>query len=352
MRRTSPNLKFHIGNENILWNKVMKEVKLKRYAGPFRHPPFENFIQSPIGLVPKDGGKNARLIFHLSYPRDGSNTSVNANTPQELCKVKYQSIDDAVRLCINAGIGSAVRKSDMEATFRNVPLRINQFPWLLMKARSPIDQVFYYFVDKCLLFGSSISCAIFQAISDGLLHIVSVKAGQPNINYLDDFLFIALLKLWCDEQIRLFIKVCEEIGFPVSWEKTQWSDQVIIFLDLLINTLTQTISIPVEKLERAKDMIAKVVNCNEIMVKELQMLCGYLNFLCRAVVPGRAFTTRLYAPLRKNNNKNKTLKQHHHLKVTGEMKADLRIWMKFLDSPLAFSRPFIDFHSTLKADQM
>ena len=31
----------------------MKEVKVKRLAGPYEEVPFENYIQSPIGLVPK-----------------------------------------------------------------------------------------------------------------------------------------------------------------------------------------------------------------------------------------------------------------------------------------------------------
>ena len=55
-RRVAPNLKFRIGNKFELWNKVMKEVELGRYAGPFENPPFEHFVQSPIGLVPKDNG--------------------------------------------------------------------------------------------------------------------------------------------------------------------------------------------------------------------------------------------------------------------------------------------------------
>ena len=84
---TSPNLKFReVGDPITLWNKVMKEVKERRYAGPFEEVPFDTFIQSPIGLVPKDGGKDTRLIFHLSYPR-GKGSSVNANTPLDLCKV-------------------------------------------------------------------------------------------------------------------------------------------------------------------------------------------------------------------------------------------------------------------------
>ena len=55
---TSPNLKFReVGNHTMLWNKVMKEVKEERYAGPFEEITYEFYIQSPIGLVPKDGGK-------------------------------------------------------------------------------------------------------------------------------------------------------------------------------------------------------------------------------------------------------------------------------------------------------
>ena len=64
---TSENLPFTVGNKVELWNKLMKEVRLKRVAGPYNTIPFDNFIQSPIGLVPKDGGKQTRLIFHLSY---------------------------------------------------------------------------------------------------------------------------------------------------------------------------------------------------------------------------------------------------------------------------------------------
>ena len=100
---TSPNLKFReVGNPISLWNKVMKEVKEGRYAGPFEEIPFKNYIQSPIGLVPKDGGKATRLIFHLSYPRGNEKISVNANTPEEICKVNYPDFNEAVQLCINS----------------------------------------------------------------------------------------------------------------------------------------------------------------------------------------------------------------------------------------------------------
>ena len=54
---TANNLPFNVGNRVILWNKLMKEVKLGRVAGPFDSPPYSQFVQSPIGLVPKDNGR-------------------------------------------------------------------------------------------------------------------------------------------------------------------------------------------------------------------------------------------------------------------------------------------------------
>ena len=62
----SNNIPFTVGNKYILWEKIMEEVKEKLYTGPFAEVPFENFIQSPVGLVPQKGNKT-RLIFHLSY---------------------------------------------------------------------------------------------------------------------------------------------------------------------------------------------------------------------------------------------------------------------------------------------
>ena len=102
VQMVSANLRFHIGDEVQLWNKVMKEVKLKRYAGPFDKIPFDHYIQSPIGLVPKDGGSATRLIFHLSHPRH-SGFSVNANIPPSHCSTKYPDFNEAVQMCLQEG---------------------------------------------------------------------------------------------------------------------------------------------------------------------------------------------------------------------------------------------------------
>ena len=240
----------------------MKEVQLYRFAGPFEKPPFEHFIQSPIGLVPKDGGKKTRLIFHLSYPRLGKGhkpKSVNANTPRHLCQVKYMSFDDAVRLCMKYGVTCVMGKSDLSSAFRHLGIHKRDWKYLVMKAESPIDGKTYYFVDKCLPFGAAISCALFQAFSDAVAHIVRIKSGRDLINYLDDYFFAAMMRHLCNAQITLFLQTCEAIRFPVALDKTVWATHVIVFLSLLIYTQTRTIGIPIDKVEKAIMLVSNVI---------------------------------------------------------------------------------------------
>ena len=334
---TAPNLKLRVGDETDLWNKVMKEVKVKCYAGPFSKIPFKTYIQSSIGLVPKDNGKDTCLIFHLSYPRGINSSSINANTPKSLCTVQYPDFSKAIRRCLEEGVGCFVGCSDVCSAFRNLGILKKFWKFLVMKARSPLDGKWYYFFDKCLPFGAAISCALFARVSNAIAFIVEYRSGRINVNYLDDYLFAMALKRECDRQIRIFLDLCSEINLSVSLEKTFWGENRLTFLGLLIDTIAQLIGVLTEKLTKGVNMIRFVLNkkplkkctTTKIMVLQLQKICGFLNFLGRAVVPSRAFTRQLYARL----SGNLCLKPHHHIRVTAEMKADLTMWLQILTYP-------------------
>ena len=83
----------------------------------------------------------------------------------------------------------------------------------------------------------------------------------------------------------------------------------------------------------------------KVTIHELQKLCGFLNFLGCAIVPGRAFTRRLYYYMKLH-----IFKPHHHVRVNYEMRKDLETWACFLQEPTVFSRPFLDFSSNLTAE--
>ena len=309
-RRLAPNLKLRVGNKIELWNKVMKEVQLGRFAGPFKEPPFETFVQSPIGLVPKDKGLKTRLIFHLSYPKDGE--SVNSGIPHHKCTVKYPDFDEAVKLCLEEGVGCSIGKSDMSSAFRHVPMAKDQWWLLVMKAENPVSQEMMYFVDNCLPFGSAISCAIFQAISDAIAWIVEFKTRKPNVNYLDDYLFARFLKAMCDRQMQIFMDICEDINFPVALEKTYWGTTCLTFLGMLLDTVRQVVCIPMDKLVKANNWVDYFLNKRKkkATVLEFQKLCGILNFLCRCIVPGRAFVRRLHINTSLHGKKLKPYQNH------------------------------------------
>ena len=256
--KTANNLPLRVGSKTELWNKVMVEVKAGRYAGPFDKVPFRFFIQLPIGLVPKNKGAKTRLIFHLSHPKKGD--SVNSGIPMEKCSVKYPDFMDAIRICIAAGKGCKCAKSDMSMAFRNVPMDKDSWKYLVLKCAHPITGKMYYFVNKCMPFGASIRCAIFQEFSNSVGHIVKYQTKKPLVNYLDDYFFAALKKLLCDLQVSTFLQICERICFPVSLEKTVWGCTLLTFLGLLIDTENQLICIPQDKLQRALDLIEYFLN--------------------------------------------------------------------------------------------
>ena len=223
----SRNIPSRIGNEVELWNKLIKEIKLNRVARPFDKVPYDNFIQSPIGLVPKDGNSGkTRLIFHVSYNFNDQEKSLNQHTLTELCSVKYNDLDHAVQNCLkvneqrlshlqskpkgnpvqfhdeidsgdddsdneNTG-GIFLGKTDIQSAFCLVPLAVWCFAWLTMVARNPKTRKWQIFIDKRLPFCASISCAIFRRFSNALCHITKIKSrSQAITNYLDDFLFVS-----------------------------------------------------------------------------------------------------------------------------------------------------------------
>ena len=382
-RDLAKNLPLSIGTHADIWEKIMKEVKLSRYAGPYEQIPFDTFIQSPIGLVPKDNGAKMRLIFHLSYDfkRNGVKTSnsVNHHTPVVKSSVKYNDIDHAVANCLElnrqykAGLWNDIykeiefgdteqpklyfSKTDAVSAFRNLPIKPEHRRWLILKAYHPKTMKLYYFVDKCLPFGASISCAHFQNFSDALAHLANYHSRSivgperiiPLTNYLDDFLFIAFLRKLCNQLMSNFISICKAIGCPISEEKTVWASDSIVFLGMLLNGAFYTISIPQEKLLKALHCISKMIEKRKATIKELQQLTGLLNFFHRAIVPGRPFTRRMYDHIYMRNKHGQLLQAHHHIHLNKGFVGDAIVWKKFLNYALSngqlICRPFIDWEN-------
>ena len=294
--------------------------------------------------------------------------SVNHHTPKEICTVKYNDLDAAVQSCLttsnshNQGSNSTrtpvfLAKSDLMSAFRMLPIRPTQYCWLIMKCQHPVTKKTVFFVDKCLPFGASISCSHFQRFSNALKHLIVYITGQPHavVNYLDDFLFIQSTRRDCNHLVRNFLALCKEINLPVSLEKTEWATNRIIFLGILIDGATLSLSIPMEKRDKALKLLQYFEHKKKATVKQLQVLTVYLNFLNRAIFPGRAFTRRMYTKFSTPNRVSKfKLKQYHHVRLDREFKFDCQVWMLFLSHKLTkvVARPMVDLSTTILATQL
>ena len=117
--------------------------------------------------------------------------------------------------------------------------------------------------------------------------------------------------------------------------------------------------VPQDKRQKAIKMLQTFSDRKKSMVKELQRLAGFLNFLTKAIVPSRTFLQRMYSkfagaltgnPIRVGDNK--YLQSHHHVKVDEEFRNDCKIWLFFLQENHTVYRPFVDFNITISAKKI
>ena len=284
-----------------------------------------------MGLVPKAGGQT-RLIFHLSYDfEESEHKSVNYYTPNHLCSVTYKDLVREVlrilELIDDPNCPIWFGKSDIKSAFRILCTLPTCWWMMIMMAKHPHTPRIFYFVDKCLPFGHSISCGLFQKFSDALAFLLKFRIQCRAINhtalsnYLDDFLFAAIKQLICNAIMQLFLDLCGEIGVPVALDKTEWVDTLMVFLGILLEGRRHLLAVPEDKRIRALNSLQGLLDRKKATVRELQSISRLLNFLNRAIYPGRAFTQRMYAKFADTN-----LKQYHHVRLDGEFKRDCRVW--------------------------
>lgn len=134
---------------------------------------------------------------------------------------------------------------------------------------------------------------------------------------------------------------------PISHEKTHEPTTVLTFLGIELDTKKRILRIPQEKRFKALTQLDHIISSKKVTVLEIQQLTGLLNFLGRAIFPGRAFTRRMYS-----KHSDTKLKQHYHVYVDREFRLDCQTWMKFLTMNDAVNRPFVDFSLEVTADEL
>ena len=318
------NLPTASANPDIVSSNLSTEVSLGRMAGPFVTPPFQNFQVSRIVSAPKKNSNKFRTIFHLSYPKSGSN-SINFSISKEDFSLQYVTIDDAIEGIKRFGSGCFLAKTDIESAFRLVPVHPDDYELLGMCWEGE------YYYDKVLPFGLRSAPSIFNKFSDALEWILLNKRKISFVcHILDDFLLIeppAAMPPFdstCQQSLTDMLSTFETINIPIAQGKTQGPSQVLEFMGILLDTIKMQARLPTDKIEKLHAIFGQFQHRKSCTLKELQSLIGTLNFACKVVPPGRPFLQRMIALTRN------VKKQHHHIKLNSGFFQDLQMWKEFI----------------------
>lgn len=303
----------------VVRKKLDKELGLHRISGPYTSKPFENFICSPLGLVPKKSQGEFRIIHDLSFPEGNS---VNEHIPRDKAVVQYESIENVIQLIKKFGVGALMAKLDIENGYRNIPIHPLDYHFLGFVWNNQ-----YYF-DKCLPMGASSACQLFEKLSTSLQWIMLNKYKASGMSHLiDDFFFIGPPSSQkCLSDVKNFENLCQRLGVPLKQSKTILPTTCLTIYGIEIDSVHMISRLPEDKLVNLRQLLAKTVHRRKVHLKELQSLIGSLNFACQVVTPGRAFLRRLI-----------DLTCHvsdafEEIDFTSEERADIKAWQLFIDN--------------------
>jgi len=185
------NLKSALEFPHVVSEKICKELKDNKIAGPFFHKPLNKLHVSPIGICKKKERNKYRMIFHLSHPKGDS---VNDFIAEEFSTVQYTRVSDAVSGIKSFESKCYMAKTDISNAYRNLPLKPEEYHLFGFKW----NNLYYY--DRCLPMGCSSSCQIFERFSTGL-HGIGVA----------EFFILTKLNIY-----TCIYKKCEG-GVPRKW---------------------------------------------------------------------------------------------------------------------------------------
>ena len=114
---------------------------------------------------------------------DPQRSGVNQQIPAQLAKVQYMKFDQVIQRCLTKGKGCHLTKMDIKSAFRIIPICPHDWSHLGSRCGG------FFFIDKCLPFGLSTSCAIFEEVAMAIEALVRARLVSQSLDhYLDDYI--------------------------------------------------------------------------------------------------------------------------------------------------------------------
>ena len=316
VQRAHRNMLSAVQNPNVVQEYLVKECVEGRIFGPLPISDFPMVHVSRFGVIPKGSSGKWRLIVDLSAPEGHS---VNDGIREDLCSLKYVSVDDAAQAVLRLGRGAQLAKVDIRSAYWIIPVHTED-RWLL-----GMSWAGELYIDTALPFGLRSAPKIFNAVADTVEWIIRQQGVDPVFHYLDDFLLVGLPGSGqCTTHLSIVLSVFTHLGIQVAQEKVEGPSTTITFLGIEIDTMAMQLRLPANKLAELRNLVRQRMLRKSCLKKDLQSLAGKLQHACKVVRPGRTFLRRVFELLRV------AVKKYHHIRLNNEFRSDLMWWDTYL----------------------
>ena len=291
------NIKNHQGAAHQYAGQIQEylqqEISQRAVMGPLAKIPFKKPVGvSPLNSVPKKDSTKRRVILDLSFPQGTSvNDGIRADYYLgEFSKLVFPSIDNLVRIILNKKGVVLLFKHDLSRAYRQLFVDFKDIHLL-----GYMFQDMYYF-DLCMPMGLRSAARCCQMVTDAVTFIY-FQEGHEAVNYIDDFEAAETAnKAW--EAFYKLGNIISDIGLQEAADKASPPSHVMVFLGLEVNTIDKTICIPTHKMEDIRLELGKWQSRKVASKKQVQRLCGLLNFAAGCIKPGRVYFSRILNFLR------------------------------------------------------
>ena len=133
------------------------------------------------------------------------------------------------------------------------------------------------------------------------------------------------------------------LGFPIAMDKVDGPATVLPFLGLELDSVSQQIRLPPDKLREILEELTKWQSCSKTTKQKLLSLIGKLAFAAQAVPAGRLFITCLITL------STKAKRLHHSIRLNSDAQVDIAWWQEFLPTRNGTAQ-FVDQQPTDAAD--
>lgn len=277
---------------------------------------WDDLHYSPFGCVVKkncDIQTEARVIHDLSFPT-GLSTNA-ASSPHDIPPLTYCPIHTlASRIeeifSMNPHASIKMKKGDVKSAFRNVPVNADIAKWFV--GRVPEDNATV--IDLSLPFGWTGSPAFYGVFGGAISYLLGHEAPSTldphssdserffSFEWVDDHVLIEedrerRLEL-CECALRLAMlatlgpRSINEAKFSTWESKTE-------VLGLEWDTIERTVSMPMDKIEKALQRVHDVLRTGRASRTQLDQLLGSLRHVCTCIRSAKPFYQRIVAMWRR-----------------------------------------------------